>query len=135
DRDEGALPPPEVIEAELLRVRGFVARARSMKGDSKAQALIKAVRLVLERGESGEGSGKVIVFTESLTTQEYLRRTLLEHGLVTDEEITLFRGQNDDARARAALARWREEVEPHLPEGSRPSKEIAVRLALVHELK
>src|SRR5690606_18141403 len=74
DRDEGALPPPEVIEAELLRVRGFVARARSMKGDSKAQALIKAVRLVLERGESGEGSGKVIVFTESLTTQEYLRR-------------------------------------------------------------
>ena len=135
DRDEGTLPPPEVIEAELARVRGFVARARSMKGDSKAQALIKAVRLVLERGESGEGSGKVIVFTESLTTQEYLRRTLLEHGLVTDEEITLFRGQNDDARARQALLRWQEEVEPHLPEGSRPSKEIAVRLALVHELK
>ena len=42
-----------------------------------------------------------MVFTESITTQEYLRRLLLGIGLA-DEEITLFRGTNDGARAQQA---------------------------------
>ena len=74
------------------------------------------------------------MFTESITTQEYLRKLLLDTGLA-DEEITLFRGNNDHARAHQAHARWLQEEGSKLPPGSRPSREVAVRLALVHEFR
>ena len=52
-----------------------------------------------------------------------------------DEEITLFRGTNDGARAQQAHARWLEEEGSKLAPGSRPTREVAVRLALVHEFR
>ena len=76
-----------------------------------------------------------MVFTESLTTQEYLRDLLIEHAALDDGDITLFRGHNDSPRTRQALRRWQEEVGRNLPAHSRPSPDIAVRQALVHEFK
>ncbi|MBB88493.1 MAG: hypothetical protein CMP06_14540 [Xanthomonadales bacterium] len=135
DVDESQLPPPEVIEAELKRIRGFVERAKSLSSDAKAQALVRAVRTVLERAARGEGSGKVVVFTESVTTQDYLREVLRESGLVRDGEITLFRGENLGPRPAQALERWREEEMVLRPKTEHPTKEIATRLALVHEFR
>jgi hypothetical protein len=89
--------------------------------------------LVDERRARGLDSGKLVIFTESLVTQEHLRAQLVAHRLATDEEITLFRGTNDTPRARQALERWRAEVPA--PEGPAPSPDIAARLALVHEFK
>jgi hypothetical protein len=51
------------------------------------------------------------------------------------EDITIFRGVNDSPRAAAALERWKQEVGNHLPGGQRPSRSVAVRLALVHEFR
>ena len=53
--------------------------------------------MILDLGRDGLGSGKAVVFTESITTQEYLRSLLLAVGL-RDEDITLFRGNNDHER-------------------------------------
>src|SRR5205814_2376144 len=47
----------------------------------------------------------------------------------------LFRGVNDHDRARQAHARWQQEEGVRLPPGARPSREVAVRLALVHEFR
>jgi superfamily II DNA or RNA helicase len=133
DSDDGAPPATDIILAELDRVESFIQRARALSSDSKARALIQAVKLVLRRADEGKGSGKVVIFTESLTTQDYLRELLLESGLVSDGEITLFRGTNDSPRAAEALARWEEEVGKEIPPYHRPSRDVAVRLALVHE--
>ena len=57
--------------------------------------MLRAVKLVIEQGELGKTSGKLVIFTESLTTQAYLRTLLIKNQLVTDDEITLFRGTND----------------------------------------
>ena len=101
DVDEG--PPPDTVRvtAELARVEDFVTRARGLSADSKARALIRAVRLALD--PTAHSSGKVVVFTESLVTQDYLRTVLVESRLLADDEITLFRGTNRGARASAAL--------------------------------
>ncbi len=122
------------IAAELARVAGFVARARALPSDGKALALVKAVRLVAEQAEHGKSSGKVVIFTESLTTQDYLRQLLLDAG-VGDDDLTLFRGDNDTPRAAAALTRWHDEVGRTLPADNLPSPDVAVRLALVHEFR
>lgn len=119
DTEEAAPPPPSVkVQAELERVEAFAARARSLPRDSKAEAFLKAV----------SASERVVVFTENLTTQDYLREVLL--SILPDEEITLFRGNNDSPRALQALQRWKAEVP-----GEPPSRDIAVRLALVHEFR
>ena len=125
---------PGAVAVELARVDDFVARARSLPHDAKARSFQDAIRVVLDLGRDGRGSGKAVVFTESITTQEYLRKLLLGIGL-EDEEITLFRGTNDSARAQQAHARWLEEEGSKLPPGSRPTREVAARLALVHEFR
>lgn len=124
----------ETIVSELARVEGFVARARSLPHDAKARSFQDAIRVILDLGADGRGSGKAVVFTESITTQEYLRKLLLDAGL-SDDDVTLFRGNNDHARAHAAYVRWHEEEGRKLPPGSRPTHEAAVRLALVHEFR
>ncbi|HTE55218.1 MAG TPA: SNF2-related protein [Kofleriaceae bacterium] len=125
---------PGAVAAELSRVNSFIARARSITSDTKATKLLEAITMLRARGERGEGSGRVVVFTESLTTQDYLRAELLEAG-IDDRDITLFRGNNDSPRAREALEIWRAEVEKDLPAYTRPTPDVAVRLALVHEFK
>lgn len=122
------------LQHELQRVEGFVQRARALgSDDSKFRALLRALQFVKEREKLGQGAGKLVIFTESLVTQDYLRERLIESRLVADGEITLFRGTNDSKRAHQALERWREEVPQD--EGGRPSIDIATRLALVHEFK
>lgn len=129
DRENGG-----ALAAELARVEEFVARARSLPSDAKARSFQEAIRVILDLGRDGRGSGKAVVFTESITTQEYLRTLLLAMGL-SDEEITLFRGVNDHERASQAYARWQKEEGARLAPGSRPSRDVAVRLALVYEFR
>ena len=117
---------------ELSLVESFVERARALPHDSKAQSLVKAVRLILEKPADRQ---KVVIFTESLTTQDYLRDLLLQGLPITSEDITLFRGVNDSDSAARALERWKREVEPEIPARLRPSQDIAIRLALVHEFR
>jgi adenine-specific DNA-methyltransferase len=142
DEDEIEEPPDEpappidhaTLAAELVRVEDFVTRARSLPNDAKARSFQEAIKVILDLGRDGRGSGKAVVFTESITTQEYLRRLLLAIGLGEDD-ITLFRGVNDHERAQQAHARWQREEGARLPQGVRPSREVAVRLALVHEFR
>ncbi len=131
--DEGAPPPPDRIRAELARVEEFIGRAEALPRDSKAIALVKAVKLVLARAEQGHGSGKIVIFTESLRTQEYIRELLLAD--LSADDITLFRGQNEGPQVIAALERWKKEVGNAIPAYNRPSRSVAVRLALVHEFR
>lgn len=126
--------PVDAVRVELRRVEAFIQRAEALgSDDSKFRALLKALNFVTERARTGRGAGKIVIFTESLVTQDYLRARLVESRLVTDEEITIFRGTNDSQRAQQALECWKREVPQD--EGAKPSPEIATRLALVHEFK
>ena len=118
------------LRGELDLVESFVARAEALPHDSKAASLVSAVRLTLDRPAEQR---RLVVFTESLATQGYLRRLLIEQTELRDEDITLFRGTNDSPRASQALKAWREEVEPTLGPERRPSPTVAMRSALIHE--
>ena len=122
-------PEPELV-AEMKRVQALADRARALPTDSKAEQLRAAVHLALQREGS---SGKVVIFTEALSTQAYIEQVLTEAGVVAPGEVTTFRGQNTGARAAEALARWEQQVASRMPLDARPSRSVAVRLALVHE--
>ena len=130
----GPVHTPEAIRAELDRIEGFIGRAGGLGADdSKFRALLQALTFVTDRARQGHGAGKLVIFTESLVTQEYVRERLVESRLVTDPDITIFRGTNDSKRVQQAVERWRQEIPQD--EGARPSADIAARLALVHEFK
>jgi superfamily II DNA or RNA helicase len=123
----------EKLQAELERVEGFIQRANALPADSKAQALVRAVKTALSQGGAEGGSGKLVIFTESRKTQEYLRELLVQSRVVTDEQVTLFNGTNDSPRAAQALRRWRAETGDKL--ANAPSDDVAMRLALIEEFR
>lgn len=135
DMDGGDTPVPEGdrLFAEIAEVRALATRARALPVDSKALQLLTAVRFVLDRAAKGEGSGKAVIFTEAISTQDYLVEVLCGAGLLTRDEITVYRGANEGARVQEAEAAWEREVGAHLPAVARPSAEVARRMALVHE--
>jgi adenine-specific DNA-methyltransferase len=134
DDDAGPVPDDATVRGELSRVEAFVRRAEHLIGDDgKLRALLTALTFVTEQARQGKGAGKLVIFTESLVTQDHIRERLLESGFVREDEITIFRGTNDSPRAQEALSRWREEVPQG--EGPKPSGEMAMRLALVHEFR
>lgn len=123
---EPGAPPshadPARARAELERVRTFAGRARRLGPGAKAAALLRALKQL--------GDRKVLVFTESLATQDFLFELLVANGFAP-ADVTLFRGTNDSPRATQALDRWLSENPPR----EKPGRDIAVRLALVHEFK
>ena len=127
-RGEGLANGPSVA-AELQRVEGFVARARRLaEDDSKFRALRRALSFVSTRARAGQGSDRVVIFTESLVTQAWLRERLISSGVVTDEEVTLLSGTNDSPRAKQALARFKASFAPRpdpLPRGGEGSATLA----------
>jgi superfamily II DNA or RNA helicase len=124
----------EGLRAELEVVVGFATRARELGHDSKARRLLEALRFVQDRGSQGLGSGKAVIFTESLTTQDYLRDLLLEHGYQAGE-VTVFRGDNKGPDVERALEQWEAEEGHAIAPAHRPSRDVALRLALVHEFR
>lgn len=130
--DEPSTSDADALEAELARVEDFIARARALDAeDSKFRALLQALRFVSERG-GDPTARKLVIFTESRVTQVYLRDRLVASRMITDDEITLFSGANDSPRAQEALARWYQTLAPN---AAKPNREIAVRMALVHEFR
>jgi uncharacterized membrane-anchored protein YhcB (DUF1043 family) len=126
DLDGPAIPTPHAnparARAELERVRRFAGRARRLGSGAKAAALVRALKQLGER--------KVLVFTESIATQDFLFELVVANGFAPTD-VTLFRGTNDSPRAKQALDRWLTENPPREKVG----RDIAVRLALVHEFK
>lgn len=134
DGEENLAIDSTSLRAELSRVEGYIERARNLgSDDSKFRALLQSLRFVTERAGGSHGAAKLVIFTESLVTQNYLRERLVESRLITNDEITLFSGTNDSPRAHEALQRWLVEVPQG--EGAKINREIATRLALVHEFK
>jgi hypothetical protein len=132
DEQDRAAPDPAAVSKELQRVRDFIQRAETLPRDSKADKLLEVMRII---GERPPERRRVVIFTESLVTQDYLQRVLIDKGGLEPEAITLFRGINSSTRANQALERWQAEVGEQLPPYQRPSRAVAVRLALVHEFK
>jgi hypothetical protein len=133
--DFDAPPTRGRIQAELNRVGGFIDQLKSVPRDSKAEVLLQTLGVIHDRFEQdGEGTGKAIIFTESIKTQEYLFDFLMQKGYAPTD-ITLFRGHNDGPRVREALTAWEREMADGFKSGTRPSPQVAVRLALIDEFR
>ncbi|WP_429193049.1 SNF2-related protein [Aeromonas salmonicida] len=97
----------QAIRAEIVELTSFIDAARALQTDTKAQALLKALKLGFGKMAELHAPRKAIIFTESKRTQEYLHRFLSASGY--EGRLVLFSGTNTHEESTAIYQRWLEE--------------------------
>jgi superfamily II DNA/RNA helicase len=97
----------QLLASEITELENYIEQADCIKVDSKANALLIALAQGFEQMELMGAPRKVIVFTESKRTQEYLEDFLNANGYV--DKIVTFSGTNNKPLATEIYQNWREE--------------------------
>lgn len=107
-KEEKSYSPDELrqLREELESLRQFATLAKSILKNSKGERLLTALKRGFAETRKKGGSEKVIIFTESTRTQEYLRSIL--EGTVYKGKVVLFNGSNNDAKSREIYKEWLE---------------------------
>ena len=95
----------EFIQHEIDEVDSIIKKAESIKRNSKMSALKKAVKQAFDfQTESGINQ-KVVIFTESVRTQQYIFDELSREGY--EGEILKFNGSSGDHTTKEIFKAWR----------------------------
>lgn len=97
----------EELKAEIAELDDFIDSAESLQTDTKAEALLQALRLGFDNMATLGAPRKAIIFTESKRTQDYLHRFLGANGY--QNKLVLFSGTNNHAESTAIYQQWLQE--------------------------
>lgn len=100
---------PDALQAEINELETLIAKAEQIGVDTKSEGLL----LGLDKGftqlaEMGAAK-KVIIFTESMRTQQYLAHFLESNGYLG--KVVTFSGTNNTSQASKIYRQWREEYQ------------------------
>ncbi len=93
-----------LVKQELAELDRYLTLAKSIREDEKSHALLHALQQGFERMEKMGAARKVVIFTESRRTQEYLARFLETHAY--QGKVTTFNGSNTSPSATGIYQRW-----------------------------
>ncbi len=96
-----------LLADEIAELEHYIQKAQSIRTDSKAKALLIALQQGFEQMASMDAPRKVIIFTESRRTQEYLAEFLAANGYA--DKIVTFSGTNNQPAATAIYHQWLQE--------------------------
>lgn len=96
----------KAIQQEIEDLEGFRKLASSITHNAKGQALLTALRTAFGKAADLGAAQKVIIFTESRRTQEYLLRVLADSPW--KDHIVLFNGSNNDEKSKQIYQAWLE---------------------------
>lgn len=118
---------PAAIEREIATVKQLADRARRIRKNAKASALLKALDKTFTTARERGEPDKAVVFTESRLTQSYLHEVLTREGY----QVVLFNGTNNDPDSQACYEQWLAED----PDRRQLPREIGVREAIVQRFR
>ncbi len=95
----------KIIEAEIQELKSFYNLAISIKENSKGKALLKSLNIGFKKMQEFGAKEKVIIFTESRKTQDYVLRVLDEIEEYKNK-IILFNGSNTDEKSKEVYKKW-----------------------------
>jgi len=121
----------ERLNDEIEELEQYSRWARSIGVDTKAKALLTALRVGFKRMAEMGAAQKAVVFTESRRTQQYLKGFLEANGYA--DQVITFNGTNREPDATAAYERWvATNADTGRVSGSRP---VDVRTALIEHFR
>ena len=92
------------LKAEIETISCFIEKAKRIKYDSKAKALIKALEESFKKLEEQGAERKALIFTESTKTQAFLKEYLEANGYA--ERIVLFNGKVSEPQTNEIYNQW-----------------------------
>lgn len=96
----------EMITDEIKHLEDYRKLAKSITENAKGNALLQGIELAFSQAKQLGSPRKVLVFTESRRTQQYLKELLDKNGFA-DCTLTL-NGTNTDPASKALLKQWKE---------------------------
>lgn len=142
DGDDAQAEPPvpapipqsadaKLIEHEMGELEGFVRMAKGIQRDTKATALLTALKQGFAKLDEMNARRKALIFTESRRTQDFLKDLLEAQGFAG--KIVLFNGTNTDSIATDLYKAWQEKnADTGRITGSRP---VDVKSAIVEHFR
>ena len=94
----------KAMKEEMADLESYAQLARSIGEESKAKALLEALRLAFRKMSELGANRKALIFTESCRTQEYLKDYLDAHGY--GGRVVCFNGTNSSPEAKRIYTRW-----------------------------
>ena len=94
---------PRLI-TEIATVAGFIEKAKSIKTESKAKALTKALKEAFKKLSEQGAERKALIFTESTKTQAFLKDYLESNGYAG--RIVLFNGKASEPQTNEIYKEW-----------------------------
>lgn len=101
DADEIDIPR---LKAEIATIAGFIEKAKSIKKESKAKALSKALEEAFKKLAEQGAERKALIFTESTKTQAFLKDYLESNGY--GGRIVLFNGKASEPQTNEIYKQW-----------------------------
>ena len=107
--DEPTLFGEEVIDiqklkAEIALLNTFIEKAKRISKESKAEALLSALKESFRIQSESGAQRKALIFTESTRTQSFLREHLEANGY--DGKIVLFNGKASEPQTNEIYKTW-----------------------------
>ncbi len=114
DQEDIDLDEPQLIKTlkeEINTLKDYRDLAEKIQKTSKGEALLLALPNALEMNQKMGGNDKVVIFTESVRTQQYIKE-LLEGGDYKDQ-LVLLNGNNDDKESRNIYKSWKDKYQDY----------------------
>ena len=105
DKDDEIVIQKAYIQEEIDEVDTIISVAKRITTNAKISALKQAITIAFDYQDANTIPKKVLVFTESRRTQEYIARELRKSGF-EKEDIVLFSGSFDDEISKEIYKAW-----------------------------
>jgi len=107
DKDNERTIDLVALRGEIAELEHYITLAHSIKEDEKSHALLKALQIGFDHMAEMGAPRKVVIFTESRRTQDYLARFLEAHGHAG--KVVTFSGTNNSPAITGIYQRWLKE--------------------------
>ena len=101
--DDEVIDIPRLKE-EIITLEGFIKKAKSIKHESKASALLLALGEAFTKLEEEGAQKKALIFTESTKTQAFLKDMLEANGYAG--KVVLFNGKASEPQTNEIYKNW-----------------------------
>lgn len=119
------------LNAEIDELGNYISRARAIGIDTKTKALLKALEIGFSNMDEMGAARKVVIFTESRRTQDWLKQFLEGNGYAG--EVLTFNGTNKDDASGRIYQEW---LEANRDTGrASGSKQVDLRTAIIDRFK
>lgn len=116
------------INLEIQNLNEIIEMANSVKDESKYSALLDSLSYSFSHLKELGAEEKVLIFTESRRTQDYLYKSLKADGYT---DILLYNGSNSNEETKEIYNEW---MNKH-PDAQQGSKAVNVRTAVLEKFK